>query len=300
MIKRTIAIVTITLFLTVSFPINLLAANYGEGSFGTGNFNEGEITGSTSVVTSLAGSPKCEITSPNGTQIWLYQANANDTKSITIRFMNQQLPVDHFALEYGTATGKYQFGADNIGGQDIRSFTIGSLAPNTTYFFRIRAGNGCATGSWSNEISATTFKNTYSKTLKVINSTLQLAPTTVENSSQSSYSLKVKVQDSNGNPVENASVTLHSTPQTNHTNKEGLATFTNVEAGDHSLEIEYQNYRGQQNLNLAGEIKELNLNITIESKNVFLSPKVIGVICLLMIIIATLTIKLLKRRKTAF
>jgi cobalamin biosynthesis Mg chelatase CobN len=33
---------------------------------------------------------------------------------------------------------------------------VNSLQPNTKYYFKIRSGNGCATGNWSNEISAQT------------------------------------------------------------------------------------------------------------------------------------------------
>src|SRR5258708_21832886 len=36
------------------------------------------------------------------------------------------------------------------------NFSVNSLSPNTTYYFKVRGGNGCATGAWSNEISATT------------------------------------------------------------------------------------------------------------------------------------------------
>ena len=47
---------------------------------------------------------------------------------------------------------------------------------------------------------------------------------------QGNYDVKVKVVDTNKKPVEGASVTLHSTPQTAKTNSAGIAEFKNIEA----------------------------------------------------------------------
>ncbi|MEI6886719.1 MAG: PQQ-binding-like beta-propeller repeat protein [bacterium] len=58
----------------------------------------------------------------------------------------------------------------------------------------------------------------------------------------------VKVEDDNGNPVFNALVVLHSTPKEAYTNREGIATFTNVEKGDHKVNISYGNYSKEQSL----------------------------------------------------
>ena len=98
----------------------------------------------------------CNDSSPIGADPWLYEANSETSRSIKIRFVNQQTPVDHFALEYGTEPGKYTFGLSSFGNKDTNEFSINSLSPDTTYYFRVRAGNGCATGPWSNELSAKT------------------------------------------------------------------------------------------------------------------------------------------------
>jgi hypothetical protein len=60
-------------------------------------------------------------------------------------------PYDHYVLEYGLQPGNYIYGSNDIGGVGDRSYQVGSLAPNTTYYFRIRAGNGCAPGAWQKE-----------------------------------------------------------------------------------------------------------------------------------------------------
>jgi len=98
----------------------------------------------------------CTSTTPSGKAPWIYEASASSGSSITLKFVNWQTPTDHFALEYGTSPDNYQFGSLDIGGNGTTSYTVNYLNPNTTYYFRIRADNGCATGSSSNEISART------------------------------------------------------------------------------------------------------------------------------------------------
>jgi len=41
---------------------------------------------------------------------------------------------------------------------------IKSLAPNTTYYFKIRGGNHCAVGEWSDWLMAKTENSVYSYT----------------------------------------------------------------------------------------------------------------------------------------
>lgn len=36
----------------------------------------------------------------------------------------------------------------------VIDYTIGELDPNTAYSFKVQAGNGCATGAWSNVLKA--------------------------------------------------------------------------------------------------------------------------------------------------
>ncbi|HTK03638.1 MAG TPA: sialate O-acetylesterase [Alphaproteobacteria bacterium] len=115
-----------------------------------------ETNSSSSSTSSSASAPVCNNLVPMGTSPYLYSSTSNSSSSITLKFTNWQSPTDHFVLEYGTSPNKYQYGADNIGGKDITSYTVNYLNPNTTYYFRVRAGNGCAVGSWSNEISAKT------------------------------------------------------------------------------------------------------------------------------------------------
>lgn len=55
----------------------------------------------------------------------------------------------------------------------MRTYVVKHLTPNTTYYFRVRACNGCATGSWSSEISATTKSRFYLSTLEFVSTELE-------------------------------------------------------------------------------------------------------------------------------
>jgi hypothetical protein len=50
-------------------------------------------------------------------------------------------PADHYSISYGTQPDKYIYGVPNVG--NVTSFTIGSLDPNTQYYFQVRAVNNC-------------------------------------------------------------------------------------------------------------------------------------------------------------
>jgi hypothetical protein len=110
---------------------------------------------------SIPAAPTCNDSSPGVLIPFLYKAEAKDLNSIAIFLTKAEDPVDHYVLEYGTKSNIYDFGSSNIGGRETSSFTVEALSPSTTYYFRVRAGNGCAVGIWSNEIAATTKPSTF-------------------------------------------------------------------------------------------------------------------------------------------
>jgi hypothetical protein len=116
---------------------------------------------------------------------------------------------------------------------------------------------------------------------------------------QGGYDVKVKVVDTAKKPVVGATVTLHSNPQTTKTDKNGVAFFNNVEAGDHKVLIAYNNFEGEQVINLTGEVKQFNLDIQVKPQNVFLNQNVLlalGIMGIAVIVLTTLLIKSRKRK----
>jgi len=348
--------------LIFAVPGRILAANYGEGSYGEGVYNVGETptpapTSAPSVSSASGSAPEsCTETVPTGPSPWLNLAYAESSRSITLKFVSWQSPVTHFALEYGTVSNSYEHAVSNIGGSVSTSYTVGSLLPNTTYYFRVRAGNGCATGSWSNELSATTYIPIETGRLNIVDIKLEnidvvsqctnyevVSGDSLWNIAQSllgdgskyqkiadknadkypalktspnltvgwelavacdkeeavseGYNVEIKILDENEKPLDGVEVTIYSEPKTATTDKDGIAHFENIEAGDHKIQISYGNYEGEQSINLAGEEKEVGLTITVKPKNVLFDPKVLGITGVLLLTIMVLSLKLISLQK---
>lgn len=77
------------------------------------------------------------------------------TNSVTLAWSVVGNPVSYYLVAYGTSSGSYQYGNPSVGGANTTSYTITNLSGNTTYYFAVRAGNGCSPGPFSNELSST-------------------------------------------------------------------------------------------------------------------------------------------------
>ena len=84
----------------------------------------------------------------------LTDATSAGAHSITLTWTDAANPVSYYLVSYGLSSGNYIYGNPNIGGQGTTSYTVGGLNTGTKYYFVIRAGNGCAPGNYSNEMSA--------------------------------------------------------------------------------------------------------------------------------------------------
>ena len=336
-------------------------------------------TSSSSSNNSSSTSTACSDQAPGAKAPWLYGAIAQDSGSVLLYFTEADNPVNKYVLEYGTKSGDYPYGVQDMGvnSRGQMTFLVKSLSPNITYYFKVRGGNGCATGSWSNEISAATKGIVSFNQLDITNSQLETVPTeetqpaTTNNSCQTytvksgdnlwtiaknifgdgnkyreiieqnkdtypslensnrvvkdwelkvncdnqtttvetpnstttetvpveGYDVKVKVTDINKKPVEGATVTLHSNPQTKKTDINGVASFKNVEPGGHKVLIAYDDFEGEQSVNLTGDVKEFDLNVQVKTQSVFMSWQVIVVINALVLVIIVLSIFAFRRRK---
>ncbi len=247
-----------------------------------------------SVSTVSSAAPICNDNPPGKIAPWLYKAVAQGPNSILLSFTDALSPVDKYVLEYGLATGKYIYGSPNIGGNGTKSYLVQSLAPGTTYYFKIRGGNGCATGPWSNEISAKTNESSNNKL-----ESLETSPEPVKKKEmlEKTYDINVKVTDTNGLPIVGAKVILHSTQREAFTNSEGVTTFEKVEEGPHKVIIAYNNLEGVQDINLTGDTKKFDINVQVKPTNTNPLILVIGILILIIIFLLTLFIRKRSRRR---
>lgn len=99
--------------------------------------------------------PPCADSAPGSTP-QLNSAVANSSSQITLSWTDAADPISYYLVSYGLSSGQYIYGNPNVGGQGTTSYTVSNLARGTTYFFVVKAVNGCTPGSFSNEVSATT------------------------------------------------------------------------------------------------------------------------------------------------
>lgn len=107
---------------------------------------------STSTSTSPASAPPCNDTKPGSAPTLLSAvAGAN---SVTLNWSQASTPVSYYLVTYGTEPGLQQYGNPNVGDMNTTSYTVRGLSGGSRYYFKVRAGNGCMPGDFSNEVSA--------------------------------------------------------------------------------------------------------------------------------------------------
>ncbi len=127
------------------------ANNPSSGGTGSGT---GSNSGSGSSNAS-ANAPVCTDSKPGSTPT-LISAIAGEN-SVILTWSKASDPVTYYLVAYGTEKGKIKFGNPNAGDKNTFSYTVKNLSTGVTYYFKVRAGNNCMPGGFSNELSATPF-----------------------------------------------------------------------------------------------------------------------------------------------
>ena len=76
------------------------------------------------------------------------------TNSVTLFWNEANGPLTYYLVAFGTQPGVSLYGNPNIGGLGTTSYTVTNLSGGQLYYFKVRAGNGCMPGSFSDELSA--------------------------------------------------------------------------------------------------------------------------------------------------
>jgi len=97
--------------------------------------------------------PVCGDTKPVGTPI-LLSATAG-INSVRLVWSEGAGPISYYLVAFGLTSGSITYGNPNIGGARTTNYTVNNLSGGTIYYFKVRAGNGCAPGDYSNEKAAT-------------------------------------------------------------------------------------------------------------------------------------------------
>lgn len=119
----------------------------------------GSVAGS-STSSSNSSATVCSGSKPGSAPVLLSAVAGQN--SITLTWSKASDPVTYYLITYGLSAGAQTYGNPDVGDSNTTSYTVGNLAGGTPYFFKVRAGNGCTPGDFSNELSATSFGGTVS------------------------------------------------------------------------------------------------------------------------------------------
>lgn len=185
------AIVCLFALFVMIFPANVMARNYGEGSYGLGNYGEGEPTptptptatptSSTSNTTSSGSNsststPNCNDSTPAKPE--LFQVDIKGTSAKL--FFTPLQDTNKFYVSFSTNSNAEEHGVEvTLAKEGVQNYTVNALKPNTNYYFKIRGQNGCMPGGWSNIVKVTSKSTGITKTISYYMNSLKTKVTSV-------------------------------------------------------------------------------------------------------------------------
>lgn len=240
----------------------------------------------------------CTQESPTGKAPWLYAIVPESHSTARLYFAPSDPPFDHYAIAFGRSSGSQEYGADNIGDATTRTYLVSGLQPDTTYYFKVRTGNGCAPSQWSNELSVTTKKRFAVAQLSLSNveltgggeefdeAQLKREAENEENEKQTAdvgAQLTVTVVDASATGVADATVELDN-EIIKQTDSNGQASFNDLSSGEHELVVTSDDYTGKQTLYISEGEDEVGLTVSIEKQSIlkkYLLPLFLGLIAVI-------------------
>jgi sugar lactone lactonase YvrE len=138
-------------------------------------------------VSASTAKPQSCSANPPGNWPNLFQINTTNN-SATLYFTPIRDNISYYYVAYGLSPGDVRYGVSfDQGSYDgVLNYKVYSLASGTKYYFKIRGGNGCATGPWGNESSATTTASGSAATRVYYTPASSYATTTVSSGSSGS------------------------------------------------------------------------------------------------------------------
>jgi hypothetical protein len=96
--------------------------------------------------------PRCGDSKPVSTPK-LLSAKATGRNEVTLHWDKALDPVSYYLVAYSTKAGTLEYGNPNVGDKNTQSYVVKGLDTGKTYYFQVRAGNGCMPGEFSNELA---------------------------------------------------------------------------------------------------------------------------------------------------
>ncbi|MFC1727572.1 tandem-95 repeat protein [Patescibacteria group bacterium] len=120
----------------------------------TGEENNGQVAGTSTATSSSP--PVCSDQKPGSAPI-LVSAISSGPNEVTLTWSSAKDPVTYYLVAFGVKSEEMIYGNPNIGGKDTDSYTVKGLSSGATYYFKVRAGNNCMPGDFSNEVSTSVY-----------------------------------------------------------------------------------------------------------------------------------------------
>jgi hypothetical protein len=149
-------ILSLIIFQSVSTRV-VFGDTYGSGNYGSAKYNQGSSTtsGSNNSVSGGGNSGKssegpCTNVTPSAPNFYQLDRQQN---TATLYFTPANY-ADHYVISFGHKEGEEQYNAriDVSNSRGAIRYTVNELNPRSLYYFKVRSGNGCASGNWSGNI----------------------------------------------------------------------------------------------------------------------------------------------------